>query len=372
VASLDTNNSSPTYGQFLKYDGVDYSFAGGASQIARDGMTVLIGDNLIPSSNGSIMTLAFVIGLVACWSSLILVEQVMYSAEKQQRWWPWALACALVQGGPGVWALHMIAMCSYSWPAPVGLTFNPSWASGSLVMTVIINLLAFYAGLYGWQSNKAFQERTSSHGSTASRAGGSIGSGGTATTATATVVGSDGSPYTIVRRVNVQHNDNNENKHKDNPTTTNNNNDVAAHPKNLGDVKRSHSKDNNNNNGNSVPTRKRVVTKNTRRRRKITRLTYDRTIVGQLKLLPLRVNIWFCLSAMLLSATTMLSHWTIGLSLPSAYGARAGNVPIILFFVFGSVLFLWAILMCFYFFPTAGVRFMGNSPPHTHAISSMW
>jgi hypothetical protein len=70
-----------------------FVYAGGASEIARDGnhffvylhvnahgygtvttigLSTLIGDSLLPTRDGSILILAFVIGLVSCWSSLIL------------------------------------------------------------------------------------------------------------------------------------------------------------------------------------------------------------------------------------------------------------------------------------------------------------
>jgi hypothetical protein len=63
------------------------------------GLTLLVGDVLVPSISGSMYTLAFLIGLVSCYCSIILVEQVIYAAEKDQKWMPWAAACALIQGG---------------------------------------------------------------------------------------------------------------------------------------------------------------------------------------------------------------------------------------------------------------------------------
>jgi hypothetical protein len=69
---------------------------------------------------------------------------------------------------------------------------------------------------------------------------------------------------------------------------------------------------------------------------------------------------WFLLAAFTLSATTMLSHYLIGRSLPLAYGAVAGRTSLILYFIFGTISFTGAILMSFYFFPAVGVRFMGN------------
>jgi hypothetical protein len=98
IGTYDSNSTSPTYGQFFLFSDKPLVYAGAASAIARDGLTVLNGDPLIPTKNGSIITLSFLIGLVSCWCALILVEQVIYTADKQQRWWPWALACALLQG----------------------------------------------------------------------------------------------------------------------------------------------------------------------------------------------------------------------------------------------------------------------------------
>jgi CHASE2 domain-containing sensor protein len=36
------------------------------------GLSVLVGDPLEPTANGAVTVLAFVIGLVSCWSALIL------------------------------------------------------------------------------------------------------------------------------------------------------------------------------------------------------------------------------------------------------------------------------------------------------------
>jgi hypothetical protein len=307
----------------------------------------------------------------------------MYAANKQQRWWPWALACAIIQGGPGVWALHMIAMCAMSWPAPEALAFNPSWALASLIVTMFINLLAFYASLYGWQRNKMLQDRSSSAQESGERSPnmgrrdrsplpppngvdtianivgggvtlemnhniGSTGLRGRATPGSAPPTATT-SPHTKSRRyetgritplgaaaaatgatfatgaaVGA-------------PSSGSSNGHAAA----------------NNDDGESTMISGKL-------RRRIREMSLDRSISGQLKVLPYRINIWFVLSALLLSATTLISHWMIGESLPLAYGAAAWQVPYILFFMFGTVAFLFAILMWFYFFPIASVRFMGT------------
>jgi hypothetical protein len=110
LALFDSVTNSSTYSQFASYSNAkSMVFAGGASEIARDGISILVGDALTPTTDGSILTLAFMIGLVSCWSALILIEQVMYAAEKQQRWWPWALACALTQGDD---SLRPLSVCS--------------------------------------------------------------------------------------------------------------------------------------------------------------------------------------------------------------------------------------------------------------------
>jgi mannose/fructose/N-acetylgalactosamine-specific phosphotransferase system component IID len=50
----------------------------------------------------------------------------------------------------------------------------------------------------------------------------------------------------------------------------------------------------------------------------------------------------------------------IGQSLPPAYNTKVWAAPLVLFLIFGAVGFLFAILMTFYFFPTFGIRFIGN------------
>jgi NO-binding membrane sensor protein with MHYT domain len=333
---------SATYGKFTDWvPAKTLVYAGGAAAIARDGQTVLIGDNLVATTNGSIMTLAFVIGLVACWSALILVEQVLYAAEKQQRWWIWATACALVQGGPGVWALHMIGMCALSLPAPVDLEFNPVPAGSSFAVTFVLSVLAFYTGLYGWQQNKAWVDKGSTHHHSVAPLTGKAAAEAAANASSSTAGGSTGGGSS--GKANGRKYEYEDTQNSLNQSTSGENQTVGTY-----------------------------------RRRKILQMSSDHTIWGQLKVIPFRVNKWFVLSGLILSGTTMICHGMISGALPSAYGQYDNPMQLILFLVIGTPAFMFAILLVFYFFPTVGVRFMAavfmhsmNFIGHIVAMSGM-
>jgi hypothetical protein len=47
-------------------------YPGGASQIARDGISVLDGDSLTPDEDGAVIVLAFIVGGISSWCSLII------------------------------------------------------------------------------------------------------------------------------------------------------------------------------------------------------------------------------------------------------------------------------------------------------------
>jgi hypothetical protein len=47
-------------------------YPGGASQIARDGISVLDGDSLAPDEDGAVIVLAFIVGGISSWCSLII------------------------------------------------------------------------------------------------------------------------------------------------------------------------------------------------------------------------------------------------------------------------------------------------------------
>jgi hypothetical protein len=92
----------------------------------------------------------------------VIVEQVMYAAEKGSRWWPWALACGITQGGPGIWALHMIGMCAMSWSAPVDVVYDPGFAMAGFAVPVCCTFVAFRFAIYGYRRNKILMEKASS------------------------------------------------------------------------------------------------------------------------------------------------------------------------------------------------------------------
>jgi hypothetical protein len=189
-------------------------------------------------------------------------------------------------------------------------------------VTIVINLTAFYTALYGWQQNKAFQESDSTGVHNAVEATGKVAANAVA----AAAVEGETNPSKSAVAARKYHADRDQTQ-----TMTIGGDDHEG-----------------------------LITENTRRRRLIARMSANRTVWGQLKVLPYRVNMWFVLSALLLSATTVLSLWMITMSLPAAYGTGSSSVPIVLFLILGTPAFLGASLMCFYFFPTLGVRLIGK------------
>jgi hypothetical protein len=78
--------------------GLPWQFMGGSSTPARDGLTYLDGDTLIPLLDGSLVVLSFALGAIGCWVTLIMVEQLIYNATKRLSWLHWAIACGIAHG----------------------------------------------------------------------------------------------------------------------------------------------------------------------------------------------------------------------------------------------------------------------------------
>jgi hypothetical protein len=264
------------------------------------GFTMLIGDDLVPTQNGAITTLAFVIGLVSCWCALILVEQILYAANKGERYWPWAIAMGIIQGGPGVWALHLIAMSALSWPTQVSLSFNPGYAIASLVVSIALNLAAYYAALYGWLRNKQQDELSPS-------------------TQTSAVVKNGAAAAARRYDVIVAR------------TGSTAGGSAPAQPSSNGEYTPA---------ADIMDEPEAMKSGGSRLRHRVRELSRDRSVLGQIKIIPYRINLWFIGSAALLSATTVLSHYLITLSLPAAYGVQGWTGSYLLFLLFGRFLFL--------------------------------
>lgn len=60
-------------GVYVDYPGITYNYAGGAAAIARDGLTVLVGDDLTPAVNDAVLVLSFVIGGLSCCMTCIIL-----------------------------------------------------------------------------------------------------------------------------------------------------------------------------------------------------------------------------------------------------------------------------------------------------------
>jgi hypothetical protein len=86
-------------------------------------------------------------------------------------------------------------MIGNSWPTPVALKFNPSWALGSLALTIFLTVLAVFAALYGWRQNRVIQDRISSAPGSGDVATGKVAAEAVSTAATAaSAIGSGTSP----------------------------------------------------------------------------------------------------------------------------------------------------------------------------------
>jgi hypothetical protein len=301
-------------GAFISYNNAPAPvYTVGATAIARDGISVLDGDSLTPDEDGAILVLAFLVGGISSWCALILVEQIMYAAEKQQRWWSWALACAITQGGPGIWALHMIGMCAMSWSAPVKVVYHPGYAIAGLVIAIAGSWIAFQFAMYGFNRNKALQESSS----TTSNQVAPVATGQKAAAAAAAAATTKQQKY----------------EHEKTSTASEEIQDGST--------------------GTSSAAKKR---------RLIRELSLDRSILGQLRVLPYRVNLWFIISGVVLSLANTGSHSFVVEALPNALGAHVTPTLSSLTLVIGSPLFTFALLVTYYFFPQANVRFTGMIP----------
>jgi hypothetical protein len=214
------------------------------------------------------------------------------------------LACAITQGGPGIWALHVIGMCAMSWSAPVNVVYHPGYTIGGLVIAIVATFISFQFALLGYTRNKEMMEASST----------GIGSHqqhtGQKAAAAARSGESGGKKYEAERTQTV------------------------------------------------------TITENTRwshiKRRRINELASDRSILGQLKLLAYRVNVWFLFSGVMLSLGTVLSHAMVTIALPRGLGADVNPTLSSIYFVIGTPLFMFAMLQAYYFFPQANVRFSGK------------
>jgi hypothetical protein len=127
-----------------------------------DGVSLLAGDVLSRSLDGSLVVLSFAVGGVACWATMIMVEQLMYNATKRMSWQPWAIACAILHGG-GVWAVHIVGLGAARWTnAPVAITYRVDYAIAGLGVSIAISLVVFLLSLIGW---RVYRRMGSSDGS---------------------------------------------------------------------------------------------------------------------------------------------------------------------------------------------------------------
>jgi hypothetical protein len=88
-------------------------------------------------------------------------------------------------------------------------------------------------------------------------------------------------------------------------------------------------------------------------------LNPDRSLSGQLRALPRRLNIFFIMGALVQCLGSLATHWLLMLSLCPEAGQSTNIITSVVNLVLGVWFYLAGLISFFYFFPQSGIRSLG-------------